>query len=180
MAAMTTLVAVVGSGAATVISAAADLAANVTMETVGDVPDRPLEAASSITETWSRARRHGSVYTLVDVDPIGAVVTEWARRLRGEDNDLEVAIGTAAGTLPDYYLVARELPDPEIHWYLGLVRSLSASRVLATDLHPRGVLDTLASLPSGKELPTAAALALQARLWVPLPELTGAGRLLTS
>ena len=180
MAAMTTLVAVVGSGAAAVISATAEMAANVTIETVGEVPERPIEAGSVITQTWSRARRHGSVYTLVDVDPIGAVVAEWARRLRGEDNDLEVAIGSASGTLPDYYLVARELPDPEIHWYLGLVRSLSASRVLTSDLVPSAVLGTLSSLPSGKELPGAAVLAEQARVWVPLPELETVGRLLTS
>ena len=116
----------------------------------------------------------------MDADPIGAVVAEWGRRLRGNASDLEVAIGTAAGTLPDYYLISRELPDPEIHWYLGLVRSLSASRVLAIDLVPRVVLETLASLPPGRELPTAAALAERARVWVPLPEPSGTGRLLTS
>ena len=178
---MTTLVAVVGPNAGAVIAASAKLAANVTVELAGEIPDGPLEAAAVLAQTWSRARRHGSVYTLVDADPMGAVVAEWARRLRGEENDLEVAIGTAGGTLPDYYLVARDLPDPEIHWYLGLVRSLSSNRVLTGDLVPRALLDTLSSLPSGRELPPATDLAEQARLWVPLPALEGAaGGLLTS
>ena len=106
---MTTLVAVLGSGAAAVgTRQPADLAANVTVEAVGEVPSGPIEAGSVIAQAWSRARRHGSVYTLVDADPIGAVVAEWGRRLRGDASDLEVAIGTAAGTLPDYYLISRQ------------------------------------------------------------------------
>ncbi|MDP8958428.1 MAG: hypothetical protein M3N51_04340, partial [Actinomycetota bacterium] len=107
MRSVTTLVAVVGERATHAATQAAQAAGNVSMEPVGDVPPQPTEAIERMREVWRRAQRHGSIYTLVDADPLGPVVRQWAARLEGQAHDLEVAIGLSADLpMPDFYLVA--------------------------------------------------------------------------
>ncbi|GIU92221.1 MAG: hypothetical protein KatS3mg011_1127 [Acidimicrobiia bacterium] len=168
MSAMTTLVVLVGSSASETLRRID--AANVSGETVGDLPEDPTEASRLLSEVWRRARRHSAVYTLVDVDPLAVVVSAWAERLRGGEDRLELAIGLVAdASAPDYYLVDPTLPDPEVHWYTGKLISLAPSRVVLTSLSPSRVLDSLANLPAGRELPDLKVLAEHTRAFVPVP-----------
>jgi|FLYL01.1.fsa_nt_gi hypothetical protein len=167
---MTTLLSVVGRGAQMATERLAETAANVSWEAPGRLPGDPLAAAAHLAEVARRAGRHGSVYTLLPVDPFAPLVDAWARRLQGEDHQLEVLIGVAANTpVPDYYLVGG-LPEPQVHWYLGHLRSLAPTRVATVTLTAPGLRETLESLEYGRGLPDAAALAASARDYVPLPQ----------
>ncbi len=160
---VTTLVALVGPDAAEV-AAAAGGAANVSHEPVEGGPE----------ETWRRAARHSSVYTIVPADPLADVVAAWAARLRGEEPELELAIAGAADLpAPDYYLVDPGLPAPDVDWYLGLLEPLSPRRVLPVDLAGDRVLAALASLRYGPELPPLRELAARTRDYVPAPSPLG-------
>lgn len=163
---VTTLVALVGSAAADA-AAAASGAANVTHEPA-DLDD---PAAG-----WRRARSHTSVYTLIDVDPLGPVVDRWAARLAGGADDLELAIGSLPEVgVPDYYLVDAGLDHPRVDWYLELLESLSPRRVVPVRLRGPAVLDALGRLRFGPEFPSPPELAALSREFVPA---AGRGRTL--
>lgn len=168
MSSLTTLVVLVGDGAPSTLAHLS--AANVTTEGVGRIPDEPTEAAASLAASWRRALGHAAVYTVVDADPLAAVVAAWASRLQGGADHLELAIGLVPDLpSPDYYLVDPELGEPEIHWYTGNLMGIASSRVVLTELTPTRVLESLASLPSGRSLPRLREVAETARGFVPLP-----------
>lgn len=157
---VTTLVALVGPDAADVAATTAAAAANVTHE--------PLAGADDPATAWRRASAHGSIYTLVDADPLGAVVERWAARLGGADDGLELAIGSLPEVgVPDYYLVDATLGQPDLSWYLGLLESLSPRRVVPLRLAGPAVAGALAGLRYGPEFPPPRELAALAREYVP-------------
>lgn len=172
MASLTTLIAVIGDTGARATRAVAERAPNVSFEEVGEVPDDLLEAFTAIRTAWRKAVTHGSVYTLVDADPLAPVVAEWGARLVGKDHQLELAIGlTGADASPDYYLVSPGLRAPAVDWYHGLLHQLCPQRVVATEMKPAALLATLANLKAGPSPPGPSALAARARDYVPLPKL---------
>lgn len=167
---LTTLVALIGDR---MDQAAARLesAANVSVQPVPEMPEDVLAAMATAAATWREALKRSSIYTLVALDPIEPVVTQWAARLTGRPEQLEVAIGLV-GELPtpDYYLVTPTLPDPEVHWYAAHLRSLAPERVVVCDATPEAISRTLAGRPFGRALPPAGELATSARTYVPVPE----------
>ncbi len=108
------------------------------------------------------------MYTLVDVDPLDAVVVEWAKRLSGEEHQLELAIGNVRRSpSPDYYLVSDTLKGTKLHWYLGLLVDLSPTRVLTVGGTVDDLLGALRTRRTGRGLPALADLATEARRYVP-------------
>ncbi len=170
MKALTTLVSAVGGGmeqAVGVLSAAA----NVSVQDVPDVPEDPLAAMAVVSATWRKAVRRSSIYTVVALDPLLPVVAQWAARLTGEPEQLEVAIGLVDDLpTPDYYLVTPQLPDPQIHWYTAHLRSLAPARVVLCEPHPAAIAKALAGRPFGRALPPLDDLAASARRYVPIAD----------
>lgn len=165
---MTTLIAVVGSRAEPALRAAAEHASNLTIENLDPLPDDPLARATTIARIWERAARHGSVYTGVATDPLAAVVREWARRLRGEEHELETMIGLVGDAPPpDYWLVDDRLGEPEIHWYTEHLAGQAAGRIILTRLDPRSITEHIGALPTGPEPEPLRAVAEGARGYVP-------------
>ncbi len=175
MKAVTTLVAVVGGGAADAVAAVARAATNVAAEQIGELPPDPVQATTRLRETWSRAATHNAIYTLVDADPLAVAVAHWAARLQGDDHDLEVAIGLSGSlAMPDYYLVDTDLTAPALHWYLGLTQRLAPARVAPVEMNAPSLLRALSSLSYGPPFPPAAAVAARGRDFVPVPEVVPA------
>lgn len=169
-----TLVALVGGAAGRAAQLTAEGGANVSVEPVGEVPAPPEEALHHLGATWRRAAGHGAVYTLVDGDPLGPVVREWAARLEGRSHQLELAIGLVTDLpMPDYYLVASDLDPTEVHWYLGRLQEEWPHRVVPVEMSPTAILAVLGALPFGRSFPPAGELAAGAREYVPVP---GVGR----
>lgn len=157
---VTTLVALVGRDAANVAGGTAAAAANVTHER--------LAGADDPGAAWRRASAHGSIYTLLDADPLGAVVERWAARLGGGGDGLELAIGSLPEVgVPDYYFVDAGLDQPGLSWYLGLLESLSPRRVVPLQMAGKAVAGALAGLGYGPEFPPLRDLAAMARTYVP-------------
>lgn len=172
----TTLVAVIGETAGEASRRAGERASNVAVETLEPLPDDPTRAFPVLGEAWRRARRRGLVYTLVDRDPLAPVVGEWGKRLEGEPDELETAIGLVADLpMPDYYLVDASLPAPRVHWYLGLLEELRPHRVVPVEMSAAGLLTVLGELRFGPEFPEARRVAARAREFVPLPGPVRAG-----
>jgi len=169
------MVAVVAEGARPAIVRLAEGAANVAAEAVGELPESWSEAAVLTRATWDRAIRHRLIYTVVDVDPLAAVVMEWSRRLMGQEHELEMAIGASnPPDPPDFYLVDEHLGHPLIDWYLGHLRNLSPGRVVPVRLDPDSISHALGSLGYGPPFPSGKELAATARDFVPLPGLSTA------
>jgi hypothetical protein len=151
-------------------------AANVSVQDVPEVPDDPVAAMATVAATWRMAVRRSSIYTVVALDPLAPVVAQWASRLTGEPEQLEVAIGLVDDLpSPDYYLVAPRLSDPQVHWYTAHLRSLAPSRVVLCEPHPAAIAKALAGRPFGRALPPLADLAASARGYVPMPEVARQG-----
>lgn len=166
----TTVVCTIGIAEEAVAEAAA-LGSNVAFEPSASLPDDAVERMRASRSTLAAARRRNSIYTVITVDPLEPVVGEWAARLRGEDNDLETAIGLApAEPLPEYYLVSVDLQGDEVHWYLDHVYRSSDRRVLPIEPTTDALLHTLAHLPHGAELPNARDVAAGASDYVPPPD----------
>jgi hypothetical protein len=166
------MVAVIGEGAAVAVGRVAAASSNVAAETVGQVPAGLTGWVQHLQEAWGKARRHALVYTLVDADPLGPVVEHWARRLAGEEHELELAIAAVGDAeLPDYYLVDESLAAPTIDWYLGHLRSLAPSRVVPVTLGPGPLAARLGALDYGRPFPPGGEVAAAAREYVPLPGL---------
>ena len=166
------MVAVVAENARPAIVRLADEAANVAAEAFGELPDSWSEAAVAARETWDKAVRHRLIYTVVDVDPLAPVVKEWSRRLLGQENELELAIGASnPPDPPDFYLVDERLGHPLVDWYLGHLRNLSPGRVVPVRLDPEAISQALGSLGYGPPFPNGKELAATAREFVPLPGL---------
>lgn len=132
----TTVVAVVGDGAAECVARLGD-AVNVVAVSV-DRDDPPLDRAVA---TWAEAGRAHTPYLVHDADPLTAVADAWVRRFdeQGPAGELEVAVAETLARwrvgsieLPDYYLVL----DPEAwgatrrHWYLGVLHRAAPARVV--------------------------------------------------
>jgi hypothetical protein len=167
------MVAVVAERAGPAIVRLAEGAANVAAEATGALPASWVEAAALIRATWDRAVRHRLIYTVVDVDPLAPVVMEWSRRLLGQKNELELAIGASnPPDPPDFYLVDEGLGPPLIDWYLGHVRSLSPGRVIPVRVEPEALAQALGSLSYGRPFPGGKDLAATARDFVPVPGLS--------
>jgi len=157
--ATTTTVCVVAKNARELVEATAGLATNVAAEVARSAAD---------ADVWRRAHRRSAVYTLVDVDPLAPVVVEWAKRLDGEDHDLETAIGVAPrGPAPDYYFVSDALEGTKVHWYLGLLVDAAPARVMTVRERVDDVLAALRSRRTGPSLPDLAEVASRARSYVP-------------
>lgn len=170
MRAVTTLVSVIGDEATDVVEEVPRHAANVSAEKVFGIPDDLIEEDEALKDAWRRAQTHGSVYTLVDVDPLRAVVKQWATRLEGGPADLEVAIGLVSATsLPDYYFVPADLEGPQVHWYFGLLRRLAPARIVPVEMNRPGVMHALSHLSFGPSLPPAHKVAEWARSFIPRP-----------
>jgi hypothetical protein len=148
----TTVVAVVAPGTGDVSPLEHVRAANVRVIR----PDPEAPALDRAVVAWEQARRTSSPYLLHDADPLAWVVDAWARRFQdqGSAGDLEVAVAETLARwrarsldLPDYYI----LTDPEglspihRHWFLGLLGSAAASRVV-TSRAGAPVVDRLADL----------------------------------
>ena len=169
------MVAVVAENARPAIVRLADEAANVAAEALGELPDSWSEAAIATRATWDKAVRHRLIYTVVDVDPLAPVVKEWSRRLLGQENELELAIGASnPPDPPDFYLVDERLGHPLVDWYLGHLRDLSPGRVVPVRLDPEAISQALGSLGYGPSFPSGRDLAATAREFVPLPGLSSA------
>jgi len=169
------MVAVVAEGARSAIVRLAEGAANVAAEAMGDLPESWSEAAVLTRATWDRAIRHHLIYTVVDVDPLAAVVMEWSRRLMGQEHELEMAIGAShPPDPPDFYLVDEHLSHPLIDWYFGHLRTLRPGRVVPVRLDPDSISHALGSLGYGPPFPSGKELAATARDFVPLPGLSTA------
>ena len=168
-----TLVAVVADGAKHAIVRLAEGAANVAAEAAGPLPDSWSETAAVTRTIWEKALKHRLIYTVVDVDPLAAVVMEWSRRLMGHQHELELAIGASSPPdPPDFYLVDEQLGHPLVDWYLGHLRALSPGRVVPVRLDPGSISHALGSLGFGPPFPSGKDLAATARDFVPLPGLT--------
>ena len=133
----TTVVAVVGDGAAECVRAAG--------------PRRPTSCRSRSTPTTRRstapsppgrrpARAH-TPYFVHDADPLAAVADAWVRRFdeEGPIGELEVAVAETLARwrvgsieLPDYYLVldAERGRATRRHWYLGVLHTAAPARVV--------------------------------------------------
>jgi hypothetical protein len=165
----TTTVCVIADGASELVTEAASRAANVGGETSPLATDDLVAQSSELADTWSRARRRRAVYTLVDADPLATVVDHWSRRLAGEPVDLDTAVALVGdGPMPDYYLVSAELDAPRVHWYLGLLAELAASRVEAVPATADGIITALRHRRSGPGLPSCREVALRAQDYVPM------------
>ena len=172
MKAMTTLIAVVGARAEPVVRSVATRSSNVTFEALDDLPDDPVECSAQLQAAWTRAARHSSVFTAVAADPLLAVVREWAKRLRGDDHELETAIGlTQPLPSPDFWIVDDGLPDPEIHWYADYLVAHANRRVILSRIDPPALEDRIGSLPAGRQPPPPQDLAAGARGYVPVPSI---------
>jgi hypothetical protein len=150
MKALTTLVAAVGNGMGPAVGRLSS-ATNVSVVHLPEIPDEPVTAMATAANVWRDAARRSSIYTVVAMDP------------------LALAIGLVADVqTPDYYLVAPDMPDPQVHWYMAHVRSLAPSRLIVCQPHPSAIAGALADLPFGKALPSLSELANSARGYVPL------------
>ena len=122
-------------------------------------PDTDAPALDRAVVACEQARRTSTPYLLHDADPLAWVADAWARRFeeQGSAGDLEVAVAETLARwrarsldLPDYYM----LTDPERlspilrHWFLGLLGSAAASRVV-TSRAGAPVVDQLADLRPG-------------------------------
>jgi hypothetical protein len=167
---MSTVVALIGPEA-TIAGRQAVSASNVSFVESGDLPEEIPVAFASLSAVWSRVSSRHGIFTLLDIDPLQPLVSHWSARLRGLDNELELAIGLAGGArLPDYYLVSSSLEPPDVDWYLSRLHSLAPSRVAPVDMSGSKVLAKLESLTYGTGFPPIAEVAASARSFVPLPE----------
>jgi hypothetical protein len=167
---MSTVIALVGPDATTAGQQAS--ASNVSFVTTGATVAGLPEAFGQLAVAWSKASRRHGIFTLLDADPLQPLVSEWSARLRGQANELELAIGLAGKAhLPDYYFVSSELGPPEIDWYLSHLRGLAPSRVVAIDLRGPAVLGGLESLSYGAGFPPLGEVVASARSFVPLPDM---------
>jgi hypothetical protein len=172
MSAPSTLIAVIGEKGEEVVRRVAAGSINVGAEPVADLPSDFAARALHLATVWARARRHGLVYTLVNVDPLEPVVTEWAKRLVGEDHELDLAIAAVGKVeMPDYYLIDERLQAPLVDWYLAHLRTLAPTRVVPVRVEPGPLTACLGELPYGRPFPPGAEVAASARDFVPLPEL---------
>ena len=169
----TTTIAVVGSTAATAASNVAAASSNVSNVPIPGLPEDPLRRHAALQELWRSAQRQPPVYTLVAIDPLAALIEHWAQRLDGRTSDLETLIGaTPQSPMPHYLLVDAALPEPAVHWYLGLLAGLAGSRVQPITMTEKGIVTAISSLPTGPELPGTLDVALRSRDYVPLPDVT--------
>ena len=172
MNAPSTLVAVIGEASSEVVRRVAAGSINVAVEPVGDLPEGQVARANHLRSVWAKTRRHSLVYTLVNVDPLEPVVAEWAKRLLGNENELELAIAALSPSeMPDYYLIDEKQGPPIVDWYLANLRSLAPSRVVPVRMDPGFVVAQLSNLPYGPPFPPALEVAASARVFVPLPDL---------
>jgi hypothetical protein len=132
----TTVVAVVGTGAAECVHRLGE-AANVVAVSI-DVDDPPLDRAVA---TWSEVTRAHTPYLVHDADPLAAVADAWVRHFdeEGAIGELEVAVAETLARwrvesieLPDYYLVldAEAWSATRRHWYLGVLHRAAPARVV--------------------------------------------------
>jgi hypothetical protein len=167
---LSTVIALIGPDAGPAARQAA-AASNVSYVETGELAEDVPGAMADLADAWARAGRRHGIFTLLDADPLTPLVAEWAARLRGAANELELAIGLAGGSrLPDYYLVSPDLGSPEIDWYLSHLRGLAPTRVEPVTLSGPAVLAALESLSYGAGFPPAAEVAASARTFVPLPQ----------
>jgi hypothetical protein len=125
-------------------------------------PDHAAAPLDRAVETWRAATGTHLPFTVTDADPLAVVHAAWTHRFDLEAPDgpapageLEVAINETllrwrAGSLelPDFYLLTAtdELPPLDRHWYLGVVASACARRVV---LAGGSLLMSLRRLPAG-------------------------------
>jgi len=132
----TTVVAIVGTGAADCVRRLGE-ATNVVAVSV-DADDPPLDRAVA---TWSQATRAHAPYLVHDADPLSAVADAWVRHFdeEGPIGELEVAVAetlerwrVGSIELPDYYLVldAEAWGATRRHWFLGLLHQAAPARVV--------------------------------------------------
>jgi hypothetical protein len=124
---------------------------------------RDAPALDRAAEAWGAARLTRSPYFVHDADPLAWIVDAWSTRFDGQGaaGELEVAVSQTisrwrAGSieLPDYYVLVS--PDgwgrTRRHWYLGVLASTSASRVIVADGRGDPAL-LLPGLPIGRWWP---------------------------
>lgn len=170
---LTTLVAVIGPEAGPIVSRVAHDAANVGVVRVED--GKGEDEREDLLIAWGEAQRRRTIYTLVDFDPMAAVVAAWGSRLTGGENDLDVEVGLTGGDrLPDYVLVTEGTEGPAIQWYHGLLRGFAPRRVVTVAASPTSIHDALTRLRPGRGFPAADVVAKAALTYAPT-DLTGAG-----
>lgn len=168
MPAMTTLLCVVGSNAQPAIGQASSSATNLTVEVPSTEQDDPVGRTSELAAAWKRAATHGSVFTAVPMDPLAVVVEQWALRLEGNSHELELSIGLVGEIpVPDFWIVADDLPAPHSHWYYEHLAHVARGRVLMRSITPGALRRTIGSLPSAPLPPKLPDLAASARTYVP-------------
>jgi hypothetical protein len=126
-----------------------------------DAEDPPLDRAVA---AWREAAGAHGPFVVHDADPLAAVAAAWVDRWdgAGDVGRLEVAVQAVlqrwrAGTLelPDYYLVvdADELPATTRHWYLGVLASAAAHRVVIAEDDHDALLRCVRGLRAGRWWP---------------------------
>ena len=162
MARFTTIVALVADRADEVVAAVEAGATNVSAVRA------PGDATSDIRSAWSDAERRRNVFTLTDFDPHAGLVDAWVRRLGGERHAMDAGEALLlVDSLPEYYFVDEAIEDDRVHWYLGMLRSMSPRRVVPVGADPGSVIAALTHLAAGPALPGAKALLRKAAGYVP-------------
>jgi hypothetical protein len=155
---LTTIVAVVADNARDLVEAVAGDATNVTA-VLQETPDQ-LDPGRLKSSALRRAEAGNNVYTLIDFDPMAAVVDAWVARLGGKENHLDVEVGRiGAVALPEYFLVADDIDDARVHWYHGHLNSYAPRRVVTIEPSPPAIHRRLSHLRSDRAFPTADVIA---------------------
>jgi hypothetical protein len=171
----TTLIVTVGRGFDRPSERVAEASDNVARQAAPDPVEPLTDWVDQLRPTWTAAQRRSAIYTVMTRDPLGPVVREWARRLDGQQADLELAIGLLSDApLPDFYLVDPSITGSGAHWYLDHLPKLAPRRIVLIEPNEHAMISAIRRLPYGKPLPTVTEVLASARTYVPLPELDAA------
>ena len=169
---VTTLIATIGSRFEEPSERVADAAGNVARELVPEPIESLPDWAAQLQTAWSSALRRSTIYTVMTRDPLAPVVREWARRLDGEQSDLELAIGLMNDApIPDFYFVDPQISGTRAHWYLDHLPALAPRRTVLVEPSEPAIVSAISRLPYGRGLPATDSVLASARTYVPIPAL---------
>ena len=169
---VTTLIATIGGRFDEPSARVADASGNVAREPVPEPVESLPDWADHLQAAWSAAVRRSTIYTIMTRDPLAPAVREWARRLDGEQSDLELAIGLLHDApIPDFYFVDPQISGTRAHWYLDHLPTLAPRRVVLIEPSESAIVSAISKLPYGRGLPTTDSVLASARTYVPVPDL---------